>query len=208
MDTNTIKFDPQTGLVPAIIQDIDTKQVLMLGYMNKESLELTMETKKVTFYSRSRQELWIKGETSGNYLNLISIDADCDNDTLLIFTKPDGPTCHTGSYNCFDIEKQPVLDFLPKLQSVIDQRKKEMPEGSYTTHLFTKGIDKIAQKVGEEAVETVIAAKNDNRSEFVGEFSDLFFHMMVLLAEKDVSLSEIVDRFEERNGKKSVIPQK
>lgn len=199
MDTNTIKFDPQTGLVPAIIQDIDTKQVLMLGYMNKESLELTMETKKVTFYSRSRQELWIKGETSGNYLNLISIDADCDNDTLLIFTKPDGPTCHTGSYNCFDIEKQPVLDFLPKLQSVIDQRKKEMPEGSYTTHLFTKGIDKIAQKVGEEAVETIIEAKNTDDNLLLNESADLIYHLMVLLSARKLSIKDVERILAERH---------
>lgn len=199
MDTNTIKFDPQTGLVPAIIQDIDTKQLLMLGYMNKESLELTLKTKKVTFFSRSRQTIWIKGETSGNYLNLISINADCDNDTLLIFAKPDGPTCHTGSYNCFDIEKQPVLDFLPKLQDVIDQRKKEMPEGSYTTHLFTKGIDKIAQKVGEEAVETIIEAKNTDDNLLLNESADLIYHLMVLLSARNLSIKDVENVLVERH---------
>jgi len=199
MDTNTIKFDPQTGLVPAIIHDIDTKQVLMLGYMNKQSLEQTLETKKVTFYSRSRQEIWVKGETSGNYLNLISIDSDCDNDTLLIFAKPDGPTCHTGSYNCFDIKKQPVLNFLPKLQGVIDQRKKEMPEGSYTTHLFTKGIDKIAQKVGEEAVETIIEAKNTDDNLLLNESADLIYHLMVLLSARNLSIKDVENILAERH---------
>jgi phosphoribosyl-ATP pyrophosphohydrolase/phosphoribosyl-AMP cyclohydrolase len=199
MNINTIKFDTQTGLVPAIIQDIDTKQVLMLGYMNKESLGLTLETKKVTFYSRSRQEIWVKGETSGNYLNLISIDSDCDNDTLLIFAKPEGPTCHTGSYNCFDIKKQPVLDFLPKLQGVIDQRKKEMPEGSYTTHLFTKGIDKIAQKVGEEAVETIIEAKNTNDNLLLNESADLLYHLMVLLSARNLSIKDVENILAERH---------
>ena len=199
MDTTTIKYDAQTGLIPAIIQDINTKQVLMLGYMNKESLKLTLETKKVTFYSRSRKATWVKGETSGNYLNLISIDADCDNDTLLVVAKPDGPTCHTGSYNCFDITKQPVLDFLPKLQEVIDQRKKEMPEGSYTTHLFTKGIDKIAQKVGEEAVETIIEAKNTDDNLLLNESADLIYHLMVLLSAKNLSIKDVEKILAERH---------
>jgi phosphoribosyl-ATP pyrophosphohydrolase/phosphoribosyl-AMP cyclohydrolase len=199
MNTNTIKFDPQTGLVPAIIQDIDTKQVLMLGYMNKQSLEQTLETKKVTFYSRSRQAIWVKGETSGNYLNLFSINADCDNDTLLIFAKSEGPTCHTGSYNCFDIKKQPILNFLPKLQQVIDQRKKEMPEGSYTTHLFTKGIDKIAQKVGEEAIETIIEAKNTDDNLLLNESADLIYHLMVLLSARNLSIKDVENILVERH---------
>src|SRR6056297_145964 len=172
MENIKVDFDKQNGLVPTIIQDNETKQVLMLGYMNAEALEKTQKTKRVTFYSRSRQKIWVKGETSGNYLSVVDIQIDCDNDTLLIFANPQGPTCHTGSYSCFNTPHEEVLAFLPQLQNLIDQRKKEMPENSYTTKLFNKGIDTIAQKVGEEAVETVIEAKNNNDKLLLNESAD------------------------------------
>lgn len=194
-----IDFDKQGGLVPAIIQDYATKQVLMLGYMNAESLQQTLNSGLVTFFSRSRKKLWVKGEISGNFLNVKSIKMDCDADTLLIEVEPTGRVCHTGSYSCFGVEKQPALSFLPKLQNVIDQRKKEMPEGSYTTHLFTKGIDKIAQKVGEEAVETVIEAKNTNDELLLNESADLVFHLMLLLSVRNLSIGDVENVLRNRN---------
>ncbi|ALO15389.1 bifunctional phosphoribosyl-AMP cyclohydrolase/phosphoribosyl-ATP diphosphatase HisIE [Salinivirga cyanobacteriivorans] len=191
MDSSKINFEKQNGLVPAIVQDATTRQVLMLGYMNKEAVERTLKSGKVTFYSRSRQEIWVKGETSGNTLNLIDIYPDCDNDTLLVMATPEGPTCHTGNYNCFATKKTSIMEFLPQLQSVIEQRKNEMPAGSYTTSLFEKGIDKIAQKVGEEAVETVIEAKNTNDKLLLNESADLIFHLMVLLSKRNLSIEKV-----------------
>lgn len=191
MDSSQINFEKQNGLVPAIVQDAATRQVLMLGYMNKEAVERTLKSGKVTFYSRSRQEIWVKGETSGNTLNLIDIYPDCDNDTLLVMAKPEGPTCHTGNYNCFATKKTNIMEFLPQLQSLIEQRKNEMPAGSYTTSLFEKGIDKIAQKVGEEAVETVIEAKNTNDKLLLNESADLIFHLMVLLSKRNLSIGKV-----------------
>lgn len=191
LDIEKVNFEKQAGLVPAIVQDAKSKQILMLGYMNRAALEATLENRLVTFFSRSRQTLWVKGETSGNFLKMKSIKIDCDADTLLIDVEPTGPVCHTGNYSCFGVEKQPVLDFLPKLQNVIDQRKKEMPEGSYTTHLFTKGIDKIAQKVGEEAVETIIEAKNPDDNLLLNESADLLYHLMVLLSARNLSISDV-----------------
>ncbi len=157
--TEELNFEKLGGLIPAIIIDFNTNQVLMLGFMNKEAYEKTLETKRVTFFSRTRQTYWIKGETSGNYLNVIDIKSDCDNDTLLIIAKPEGPTCHTGAYSCFDIEKTNI-NFLKQLNELINERKKNLPENSYTTKLFKEGANRIIQKVGEEAIETVIAAKN------------------------------------------------
>ncbi len=212
-----IKYDAITGLVPAIIQDVNTSQVLMLGYMNAESLKITLESGFVTFYSRSRQELWKKGETSGNFLHFISYATDCDGDTLLIKANPDGPTCHTGSYTCWNeakLEPKNVKDeeakesgcckenknenisslaFLTKLESVIKQRRTQSPEVSYTARLFSKGINKIAQKVGEEAVEVVIEAKDENDDLFLNEAADLVFHLMVLLEAKNKSLGDVVE---------------
>src|SRR6056297_952225 len=178
----TINFEKAGGLVPAIIQDESNNQVLMLGFMNREALETTMKTKKVTFYSRTKQRLWTKGETSGNFLVLENIKADCDSDTLLIKVTPEGPVCHTGSYTCFTNEIETKNGFLYYLQNFILNRKEEMPEGSYTTKLFQKGINKIAQKVGEEAVELVIESKDNNADLFLNEAADLFYHTMVLLA--------------------------
>jgi phosphoribosyl-ATP pyrophosphohydrolase/phosphoribosyl-AMP cyclohydrolase len=175
----------------------------MLGYMNKEALETTLEEERVTFYSRTKGRLWTKGETSGNYLDLVDVQQDCDNDTLLILAKPKGPTCHTGEQSCFHEKKfkpKNSLDFLNDLEKLIISRKKEMPEGSYTTSLFEKGVDKIAQKVGEEAVETVIEAKN-KKKKFVSEAADLLFHLMVLLVEKDVSLKKVVKKLKKRHKK-------
>jgi len=188
------------GLVPAIIQDASTKNVLMLGYMNKEALEKTQETKKVTFFSRSKQRLWTKGEESGNFLNLVNIKNDCDNDTLLISVNPVGPTCHTGSDTCWDEENNSSFGFLSQLESVIEQRR-TAGEGStsYVASLFEKGINKIAQKVGEEAVETVIEAKDDNDELFLYESADLLFHYLILLQAKGFTLKDIEVKLLERH---------
>ena len=200
--TNQIDFEKGEGLVPAIIQDVKTQKVLMLGYMNKESYEKTIETGKVTFFSRSKQRLWTKGEESGNFLNLKDLSLDCDNDTLLIKVAPVGPVCHKGTDTCWAEENQASsIDFLLQLQQVINERKKNLSEKSYTASLFNKGINKIAQKVGEEAVELVIEAKDDNKDLFMGEAADLMFHYLVLLAAKDYKLEEVVSLLVERHSK-------
>jgi len=204
IDIQTLDFEKGGGLIPAIIQDADTYQVLMLGYMNQPALEKTLEDGRVTFYSRSKKRLWTKGETSGNFLVLVDIQQDCDDDTLLILAHPQGPTCHTGDQSCFhekEFKPSDDLKFLSDLENLIRSRKKEKPEASYTTYLFEKGVDKIAQKVGEEAVETVIEAKNKNQKNFVGEVADLVYHLIVLLVEKGVSLKQIVGRLQERHKK-------
>ncbi|MBN2733164.1 MAG: bifunctional phosphoribosyl-AMP cyclohydrolase/phosphoribosyl-ATP diphosphatase HisIE [Balneolaceae bacterium] len=205
IDIKELDFDKGNGLIPAIIQDGDTGQVLMLGYMNEDAVQQTLEEELVTFYSRSKQRLWTKGETSGNTLDLVEIQQDCDNDTLLILAKPNGPTCHTGEQSCFhqkDFTPQAgKLGFLTELEDLIKSRKKEMPDDSYTTYLFEKGIDKITQKVGEEAVETVIEAKNNKKKKFIGEVADLLFHLMVLLRAKNVSLKKVAKKLEKRHNK-------
>jgi len=205
MDIENLDFEKGDGLIPAIIQDAKNYRVLMLGYMNKEALNQTLEEELVTFYSRSKGRLWTKGETSGNTLELVDIQADCDSDTLLVLAKPNGPTCHTGKASCFHEKKfkpkKHKLDFLLDLEELIYDRKDEMPDGSYTTYLFDKGIDKIAQKVGEEAVETVIESKNKKKKKLVGEAADLLFHLMVLLAERDISLKKVVKRLKKRHKK-------
>ena len=195
-----IDFQKCGGLVPAIIQDANTKNVLMLGYMNQEAFDKTKETGLVTFYSRSRQCLWTKGETSGHFLNLVDMKIDCDNDTLLVRVHPVGPTCHTGTDTCWGEENEcnPLL-FLGELQSFIDKRKQELPEGSYTTSLFTKGINKIAQKVGEEALETVIEATNGTSEHLVYEASDLLYHLIVLLAEKGLRIEDVAEELHRRH---------
>jgi|SRR5690554_1612190 phosphoribosyl-ATP pyrophosphohydrolase/phosphoribosyl-AMP cyclohydrolase len=190
----------QDGLIPAIIQDAETGVVLMLGYMNKEAYEKTNTDKKVTFYSRSRQTLWTKGETSGNFLDVVEILIDCDQDTILIKAKPHGPTCHTGSDTCFDEVNKSNTDFLSYLEQVIKTRKKQPVEGSYTNHLFNKGVNKIAQKVGEEAVELIIEAKDSNKDLFLGEAADLMYHYLVLLAEKEYSLEEVIKVLQSRHS--------
>lgn len=195
-----IDFEKCGGLVPAIIQDAQTKNVLMLGYMNEEALKKTLETKKVTFWSRSRQCLWTKGETSGNFLHLIDLKVDCDNDTLLVKAKPDGPTCHTGTDTCWgESNEQSPLLFLSELQDFIDRRHEEMPEGSYTTKLFKDGVNKMAQKVGEEALETVIEATNGTNEHLIYEASDLLYHLTVLLTSKGLRIEQIADELHRRH---------
>jgi len=186
-----IKYD-ENGLVPAIIQDAKTKTVLMLGYMNEEAYLKTNTTKKVTFYSRSKQRLWTKGEESGNFLNLVAIKNDCDNDSLLVTVNPVGPTCHTGTDNCWGEDNKQTFGFLTELeQTIADRKANQSNDDSYVASLFRKGINKIAQKVGEEAVEVVIEAKDDNADLFLNESADLLFHYLILLKAKGFGLSEI-----------------
>ena len=195
-----IDFDKnQDGLVPAIIQDAVTKNVLMLGYMNQEAFDKTQETKKVTFFSRSKQRLWTKGEESGNFLNLVSIKNDCDKDTLLIAVSPVGPTCHTGTDTCWHEENTSNFGFLSQLENTIEQRRTSSDgEKSYVASLFEKGINKIAQKVGEEAVETVIEAMDSNDELFLYESADLLFHYLMLLQAKGFTLSDIEKELKSR----------
>lgn len=196
-----IKYNSE-GLIPAIIQDHNTSKVLMMGYMNEEAIKLTFETKKVTFFSRSKQRIWVKGESSGHFLNLVSMSNDCDDDTLLIKAIPDGPTCHTGSDTCWDEANIGAdLDFLIQLECVIDDRFRNPTDTSYTTSLVKKGINKVAQKVGEEAVELVIESKDDNKELFIGEAADLLFHYLILLRAKDCELKDVVDTLKGRHSK-------
>jgi phosphoribosyl-ATP pyrophosphohydrolase/phosphoribosyl-AMP cyclohydrolase len=187
------------GLLPAIIQDVNTRTVLMLGYMNEEALTKTQESGNVTFYSRSKKRLWTKGEESGNFLELVSIKEDCDQDTLLIQVKPKGPTCHKGSDTCWDSKNESSFGFLSELEATIKSRKENNSEESYVASLFRKGINKIAQKVGEEAIETVIEAKDDNEELFLNESADLLFHYMILLQAKGYTLTDIVSVLEGRS---------
>jgi phosphoribosyl-ATP pyrophosphohydrolase/phosphoribosyl-AMP cyclohydrolase len=193
-----LNFSKGDGLIPAIVQDANTSKVLMLGYMNEESLKKTLEEKVVTFFSRSKQRLWTKGETSGNFLHLQSVKVDCDQDTLLLTVDPVGPVCHTGSDTCFD-EKNEDPNFLLHLQSVIQHRKDNPSEKSYTSSLFQKGINKVAQKVGEEAVELVIEAKDDNEELFLNEAADLMYHYLVLLSAKGYRLEDVLDVLKKRH---------
>ena len=187
------------GLIPAIIQDSETKTVLMLGYMNAESYQKTLDTKKVTFYSRSKQRLWTKGEESGNFLNLVDIKNDCDNDTLLIQVKPEGPTCHTGLDTCWQESNNQEYGFISKLENTIKVRRENSDsEKSYVASLFKLGINKIAQKVGEEAIEVVIEAKDDNDNLFLDESADLLFHYLILLQAKGFQLNDVVDVLKKR----------
>ena len=195
----TIDFQKMDGLVPAIIQDIHTSKVLMLGFMNVEALQKTEETGQVTFFSRSKQRLWTKGEESGNFLNVVSIQSDCDNDTLLIKVKPVGAVCHTGADTCWNETNDSGFAFLNYLQEFIKVRYDEMPEGSYTTSLFQKGVNRMAQKVGEEAVETVIEATNGTEEGFLYEASDLLYHLIVLLRSKGYSLDDVGNELKKRH---------
>ena len=189
------------GLVPAIVQDNETNKVLMLGFMNQDAIDKTQEIGKVTFYSRTKQRLWTKGEESGNFLLFKSMAADCDNDTLLVKATPVGPVCHTGADTCFN-EVNTADNFLLYLETVIEQRKQMEPESSYVASLFKKGINKIAQKVGEEAVELVIEAKDVNRALFLGEAADLLFHYLILLQAKDCSLDDVIAILQQRHQSK------
>ena len=196
-----IDFKKMDGLVPAIIQDAQTKNVLMLGFMNEEAYTKTVETGKVTFWSRTRNTLWTKGETSGNYLNVVDIKLDCDKDTLLITVHPDGPTCHTGSDTCWGEENKanPLL-FLSELSDFIETRHREMPEGSYTTSLFRDGLNRMAQKVGEEALELVIEATNGTNDRLIYEGSDMLYHLIVLLTSKGLRIEDMAAELMERHN--------
>lgn len=200
MENTQLDFSKLNGLVPAIIQDNTTSVVLMLGFMNEEAVAKTEETGQVTFFSRSKNRLWTKGEESGNFLNVVSIAADCDNDTLLIKVNPVGPVCHTGDDTCWgETNEESDIQFLEYLQDFIDQRKEEMPEGSYTTSLFTKGTRKIAQKVGEEAVETIIGAMANDDENFLYEGADLLYHLIVLLSHKGYRLEDLARELKKRH---------
>lgn len=193
-----LHFNKSTdGLIPAVIQDQHTNKVLMLGYMNEEALTQTQATGKVTFFSRSKNRLWVKGESSGNFLNVVSITADCDEDTLLIKVNPVGPVCHTGADTCFNEKNKKI--FLFELEKIIQDRKKNPKEGSYTTQLFNRGINKVAQKVGEEAVELVIEAKDNNEELFLNEASDLLYHYLILLTAKGYELKDVIEVLEGRH---------
>jgi len=194
-----IDFQKGNGLVPVVIQDDSTLQVLMVGYMNEEAFNKTVSEKKVTFFSRSKNRLWTKGETSGNFLNVVEIASDCDNDTLLIKAIPDGPTCHTGNTSCFGQEAS--KGFIYKLEDIINKRIADDAADSYTNKLFKKGINKVAQKVGEEAVELVIEAKDDNEDLFKNEAADLVYHLLILLKAKGVNLESVEEILRERHKK-------
>lgn len=194
-----LDFEKMGGLIPAIVQDNNTNKVLMLGFMNEEAYEETRETGKVTFFSRTKNRLWMKGETSGNTLQVESMMVDCDNDTILIKAIPAGPVCHTGADTCFGEKNIEDIMFLKYLQDFIEQRRQEMPEGSYTTSLFLKGVNRMAQKVGEEAVETVIEATNGTEDGFIYEASDLVYHLIVLLTSKGLRLEDLARELKKRH---------
>ncbi len=195
-----LDFEKMNGLIPAIIQDEHTQKVLMLGFMNKEAYEKTVATGKVTFFSRTKNRLWTKGETSGNFLNVVSIKADCDHDTLLIKAVPEGPVCHTGTDTCWGEKNKQDVMFLKELQDFIDKRHAEMPEKSYTTSLFKSGVNKMAQKVGEEAVETVIEACNGTDERLIYEGADLLYHLIVLLTSKGYRIEDLARELKERHS--------
>jgi phosphoribosyl-ATP pyrophosphohydrolase/phosphoribosyl-AMP cyclohydrolase len=199
MNIESLDFKKSGGLIPCIVQDAQTSVVLMLGFMNEEALQKTLAEKKLTFFSRTKQRLWTKGETSGNFLTLIDIKQDCDNDTLLIKAKPTGPVCHTGDDTCF-AEKN-VANGVSFLESIIQERKKNPKTDSYTNKLFEAGINKIAQKVGEEAVELIIEAKDNNKELFLNEAADLMYHYLVLLAAKGYRLEDVVNVLKQRHSK-------
>ena len=194
-----LDFDKMGGLVPAIVQDCETQKVLMLGFMNEEAVCKTVETGKVTFFSRTKKRLWTKGEESGHFLLVKSIQKDCDQDTLLIQATPCGPVCHTGADTCFGDENHNDLAFIKYLQDFIDRRKAEMPEGSYTTSLFRSGVNRMAQKVGEEAVETVIEATNGSDERLIYEASDLLYHLIVLLTSKGYRIEDLARELKKRH---------
>jgi phosphoribosyl-ATP pyrophosphohydrolase/phosphoribosyl-AMP cyclohydrolase len=198
-----IDFSKMNGLIPAIVQDAVSGKVLMQGYMNEEALEKTRESGMVTFFSRSKNRLWTKGETSGNFMELVSIAGDCDGDSILVKANPRGPVCHTGSDTCWDEENSSKTGFIDQLRAIIKNRKNNPSDKSYTASLFAKGINKVAQKVGEEAVEIVIEAKDENKELFLGEAADLLFHYLVLLEAKGYELDEVMEVLIDRHSKKS-----
>lgn len=193
-----LNYDKLNGLIPAIVQDPTTKNVLMIGFMTPEAYEKTVSSGKVTFFSRKSKKLWTKGEKSGNFLNVVSIHEDCDHDSILIYAKPDGPTCHKGTDTCFNEVNKASDDILNRLEKIIKNRRDNPKEDSYTSKLFHKGINKIAQKVGEEAVELVIEAKDNDRELFIGEAADLLFHYMILLQAKGLELNDVKEKLKSR----------
>lgn len=195
-----LDFEKMNGLIPAIIQDNYTQKVLMLGFMNKEAYEKTMETGNVTFFSRTKNRLWTKGEESGNFLHVVSVKADCDNDTLLIMVHPEGPVCHKGTDTCWGDKNEQDIMFLKELQDFIDRRRQEMPEKSYTTSLFNSGVNKMAQKVGEEAVETILEACNGTDERLIYEGADLLYHLIVLLTYKGYRIEDLARELKERHS--------
>ena len=195
-----LDFEKMNGLIPAIIQDNYTQKVLMLGFMNKEAYEKTMETGKVTFFSRTKNRLWTKGEESGNFLHVVSVKADCDNDTLLIMVHPEGPVCHKGTDTSWGDKNEQDIMFLKELQDFIDRRRQEMPEKSYTTSLFNSGVNKMAQKVGEEAVETILEACNGTDERLIYEGADLLYHLIVLLTYKGYRIEDLARELKERHS--------
>jgi phosphoribosyl-ATP pyrophosphohydrolase/phosphoribosyl-AMP cyclohydrolase len=200
LDLDEVRFD-ERGLIPAIVQNATTAEVLTLAYMNRESLARTIETKETWFWSRSRNELWHKGETSGNTQRVVSLALDCDRDAIVVLVEPAGPACHTGANSCFNSVEELETNLggvLDRLYQLIESRERERPEGSYTTYLFNEGLDKILKKVGEEAAETIIAAKNEDDARLVSEVSDLVYHLLVLLVARGVSLEEVRDELEQR----------
>jgi phosphoribosyl-AMP cyclohydrolase / phosphoribosyl-ATP pyrophosphohydrolase len=203
-EINSLDWPKSDGLLPAIVQDARSATVLMLGYMNREALRKTLAEQKVTFFSRSKQRLWTKGETSGHFLNVVSVQADCDNDTLLITALPDGPTCHTGTDSCFgEVETDArSVSFLTKLEDVIAQRVRERPDGSYTARIWAEGPNRIAQKVGEEGVEVALAAVTQPDDRLIGESADLLFHLTLLLKSRNLSLRDAVAELERRHTQK------
>ncbi|MFH1725434.1 MAG: bifunctional phosphoribosyl-AMP cyclohydrolase/phosphoribosyl-ATP diphosphatase HisIE [Elusimicrobiota bacterium] len=198
-DLGALAWRKMGDLLPAVVQDAGTRQVLMLGYMNPEALAKTLKTGLVTFYSRSKKRLWQKGETSGNTLRLVDIVRDCDSDALLVSAEPKGPACHRDTASCFAEEAAPGLGFLGRLDALVEDRRREMPEGSYTSKLFKEGVDRAAQKVGEEAVEVAIAAKNPDRDALAAEAADLLYHLMVLLRCRDMCLSDVIEVLRRRH---------
>ncbi len=194
-----IDFKKGNGLVPAIVQDAETKNVLMLGYMNEQAYDITLSTKRVTFFSRSKNRLWTKGETSSNFLIVVDIKIDCDDDALLVLVKPDGPTCHKGTDTCWGDANKPSFGFLSTLENIIEDRKENANKDSYVASLFEKGINKIAQKVGEEAVEVVIEAKDENDDLFLNESADLLFHYLILLQAKGFKLADVIKYLYDRH---------
>src|SRR5689334_5086793 len=202
-----LKFD-ERGLIPAIVQDAITREVLTLAYMNEQSLALTIETGQTWFWSRSRNELWHKGETSGNTQNVVSLANDCDNDAIVVLVEPAGPACHTGARSCFNLEmNQNPGGLLQELYDLIQTRKRDRPAGSYTSYLFDKGLDKMLKKVGEESAETIIAAKNEDPKQLVAEVADLLYHLLVLLVARDVNLDEVRAELAQRRKSETEAPE-
>jgi phosphoribosyl-AMP cyclohydrolase / phosphoribosyl-ATP pyrophosphohydrolase len=200
-NSHELAWDKMNNLIPAIIQHHKTGAVLMQGYMNQASLAQTIITEKATFYSRSKQDLWVKGETSGNFLNVKQILGDCDKDSLLISCEPIGPSCHLGTESCFPEQNLSQQNFLSQLEQVIESRKNDAPEDSYTAHLFSRGTTKIAQKVGEEGVEVALAAVAETKDDLLGECADLFYHTLVLLKDQNINLSEVMNVLQKRHEK-------